>query len=147
MSRALGIDYGTKRIGFAISDEANIIAMPLCSLEMRGVKHALQETARLAQERAVATVVVGIPLNMNGTRGPAAVAAESFVEQLRATLPIPVETWDERLSTCAAERVLIDADVSRNKRKQVVDKLAAQIILQAWLDFQSLRQATPPPAD
>ncbi len=134
MPRILGIDYGERRLGFAVSDEAGIIAMPLCVAEVVGVRQAVGEVARLVKEKQAGAAVVGLPLNMNGTRGPAAEAVEHFVALLRAATPVPVTTWDERLSTRAAERILVDADVRRARRKTVIDQLAAQIMLQSYLD-------------
>ena len=134
MPRILGIDYGERRMGIAVSDEAGIIAMPLCVVPVRSPRQAAAEAGRLILEKQAGTVVVGLPLNMNGSRGPAAEAVAHFVAQLLAVAAVPVETWDERLSSKAAERILIDADVRRAKRKTVIDQLAAQIMLQSYLD-------------
>ncbi len=134
MSRLLGVDYGQRRLGFAISDEAAIIAMPLGMASVENPRQALNAVRRWVQEKQVGRVVVGLPLNLNGTRGPAAEAVEHFVGRLRAELTIPVVTWDERLSSQAAERTLIAAGLRRAKRKNIVDQLAAQIILQSYLD-------------
>ena len=142
MPRILGVDYGERRMGFAVSDEAEIIAMPLCVVAVLGSRQAAIEVARLVLEKQAGTVVVGLPLNMNGSRGQAAEAVAQFVERLRQTISIPVTTWDERLSSKAAERILIDADVRRQKRKGVIDQLAAQIMLQSYLDSKA-----PPPAE
>lgn len=142
MPRILGIDYGERRLGFAISDEMGIIAMPLCVVTVEHPRHALDEVQRLVQEKQAGQVVVGMPLNMNGTRGPASEAVARFVARLGKAIAIPVATWDERLSSKAAERILIDADVRRQKRKGVIDQLAAQIMLQSYLDSKA-----PPPAE
>jgi len=139
MPRILGIDYGERRMGFAVSDEAEIIAMPLCVVAVLHPRQAAEEVARRVLEKQAGTVVVGLPLNMNGSRGPAAEAVTQFVERLRHLVSIPVETWDERLSSKAAERILIDADVRRAKRKQVIDQVAAQIMLQCYLDAKGPR--------
>jgi len=147
MPRVLGIDYGERRVGIAISDEAGIIAMPLCVLMVEHPKQALDEVQRLIREKQAGQVVVGMPLNLNGTRGPAAEAVSRFVLRLRAAVTLPVETWDERLSSKAAERILIDAEVRREKRKNVIDQVAAQIMLQSFLDAKSARNEaaeTPP---
>lgn len=139
MSRVLGIDYGERRLGFAVSDSDGIIAMPLRVVELRTDTQAFEEIRRICKETGAEKIVVGLPLNMNGTKGPIAAKVESFVEQLTKLLDIPVEKWDERLSTSAAERVLLEADISRRKRKAVRDKLAAQIILQGYLDAINLK--------
>jgi putative Holliday junction resolvase len=125
-------------MGFAVSDEAQIIAMPLCVVAVQHPRQAAAEVQRLVREKQAGAVVVGMPLNMNGTRGPAAEYVEQFVARLRESGSVPVETWDERLSSKAAERILVDADVRRDKRKNVIDQVAAQIMLQSYLDAQSV---------
>lgn len=147
MARILGIDYGERRMGVAVSDEAGIIALPLCVVPVRGPRQAADETARLIQEKQAGRVVIGLPLNMNGSRGPAAEAVEQFVAKLRALTALPVETWDERLSSRAAERILVEADVRRAKRKTVIDQLAAQIMLQSYLDRQAASAENDQPPD
>lgn len=141
MARVLGVDYGERRLGFAVSDEDGIIAMPLCVVTVDHPRRALDEVQRQVREKQASRVIIGMPLNMNGSRGPAADAVEQFISRLRATVTIPVETWDERLSSKAAERILIDANMRRAKRKTVIDQVAAQIILQSYLDAQQFRQA------
>jgi len=141
MPRFLGIDYGQKRVGLALSDEAAIIAMPLEVLTVQHPNQAVAAVCRVCQEREVAGIVIGLPLNMNGSQGPSAEAAKAFGERLRSQRALPVEFWDERLSSQQAERVLIDADVRRSKRKTVIDMLAAQTILQSWLDRRQARVA------
>lgn len=134
MPRILGLDYGERRIGVAVSDEAGIIAMPLCKIQVRNRRQVLAEIRRICREKEVAIIIVGMPLNMNGSRGPQAENVSVFVKQIGEHVNIPVETWDERLSSQMAERVLIDFDTSRSKRKGLIDKLAAQIVLQGYLD-------------
>jgi len=134
MSRVLGLDYGERRLGFALSDPDGIVAMPFAVVTAETGKARVREVLRLCRETGAARLVVGLPQNMNGTLGPAAQAVLTFVDRLREAADIPVETWDERLSTRAAERVLIEAGTSRRKRKRAVDKLAAQIMLQGYLD-------------
>ena len=141
MSRVLGVDYGERRLGFAISDEAGIIAMPLCVVTVNHPRQALDEVQHQVREKQAGRVIIGMPLNMNGSRGPAADAVERFINRLRATITVPVETWDERLSSKAAERILIDADVRRKKRKGVIDQLAAQSRLQSYLDAKTPQSA------
>ena len=137
----LGIDYGERRVGLAVSDPSDTIAMPLVVID-RQEQHDLVAAigARVAESRATA-IVVGLPLNMNGSRGPMAEAAEAFASKLRDKLAIPVTTYDERLSSCEVERVLLAADMSRRRRRDVRDKLAAQVILQAYLDRRASETA------
>ena len=134
MPRLLGVDYGTKRIGFAVSDPFGEYAMPLRVVDVHGESDAVQQVCRVAAETEVDGVVVGLPLNMNGTHGPMAEKVVAFAKQVAAKLNLPVHTTDERLSTSSVERSLIAADLSREKRKGLRDKLAAQIILQGYLD-------------
>lgn len=134
MGRILGIDYGTKRVGIAISDPMGMLATPLSVETVRSVDEAIQVVCRIARERGVVQIIVGIPINMNGSSGPMALEAGKFVELLRTASGLPVDITDERLSTSLVERMLVDADVSRGRRKEVRDKLAAQVILQGYLD-------------
>ena len=135
--RILGIDWGERRVGVAISDPAEILAVPLCTCEVQSERSAVNEVVRLCKENDVEMIVVGLPINMDGTKGPIAAKAEAFAERLKKSANLPVELWDERLSTAQAERALIAADVSSAKRKQVRDKIAAQVILQAFLDSRA----------
>lgn len=137
MPRILGLDYGEKRLGFALSDPTGMLAMPLRVETSRSDGEAAAIVERVCAETAAAQLVVGLPLNMNGSHGPQAQRVEAFVAMLQSRLSIPVAMWDERLSSRAAERVLIDAGTSRKGRRGVVDKLAAQIFLQSYLDAQS----------
>jgi putative holliday junction resolvase len=139
MPRFLGVDYGQKRIGFAVSDPGGEYAMPLCMVEVRGEDDAVRQVCRVAEESEVDGIVVGLPLNMNGSRGPAVEKTDAFVKKVASLVRVPVDTCDERLSTCSAERTLIEADLSRQKRKGLRDKLAAQIILQGYLDARSMK--------
>lgn len=134
--RVLGIDVGKKRIGVAVSDECALTAQPLTHIKRTSLEDDLARIAELAREYSAATIVVGVPYSMDGTLGPSARYVLRFIDALRqrADLDALVEEWDERLSTVAVERVLIEGDVSRRKRKGVVDKLAAAYILQGWLD-------------
>lgn len=132
MGRVLGIDYGDVRIGVAVSDPAGIIATPLTTLR---ADRALGEIRALCTQWQVERIVVGLPLNMNGTEGPQAARVRAFIGDLQRALPdLPVETWDERLSSKAGERVLLEAGASRARRREVLDKLSAQIVLQSYLD-------------
>ena len=140
--RAMGLDVGMKTIGIAVSDELRIAANPLETLARRGTAADVQAIAGRARAHGVTAVVVGLPLALDGTVGPRARRVRVLTEALRAALPpeIEVAEWDERFSTRAVERVLIDADLSRKRRKQVVDKQAAAYILQGWLDAQRSRE-------
>ena len=132
--RILALDYGTKRVGVAISDELEMIATPLGYLDAQPREKLLDQIAQLVAERGVGLVVVGMPRNMDGSYGPAAEQVREFVEMLEKRLSVPVKTWDERLTTAQAEKLLLQADVSRKKRKKKVDHIAAAILLQSYLD-------------
>ncbi|ALQ69957.1 Holliday junction resolvase RuvX [Bacillus cereus] len=134
--RILGLDVGTKTVGVAISDEMGWTAQGLETIkinEERGY-FGFDRISELVKQYNVDKIVVGLPKNMNGTIGPRGEACQQFAENLRELLQLDVVMWDERLSTMAAERLLISADVSRKKRKQVIDKMAAVVILQGFLD-------------
>ena len=134
--RLLGVDYGERRTGIAISDESRTIAFPRETLECPRVEQAAAAVARIAAGEHVAGIVVGWPLNMNGTEGPRTERTRVFMEETAKRTAIPLVRWDERLSTKVAEDVLIAAGTRRERRRQVVDKLAAQVILQNYLDAQ-----------
>lgn len=134
MSRHLGIDYGTRRLGLAVSDPAAIVAAALRTVEVTSDEDALQAVRLALRETEAQAIVVGIPRNMDGTYGDMAQRAQAFARLLAQRLGVPVAPWDERLSTRMVERMLIRADVSRARRKRVRDKLAAQAILQGYLD-------------
>lgn len=134
MGRVLAIDLGTKRIGIALSDPTATVASPLDTLPATGRRRAADQVSELCRRHGVETVVVGWPRNMDGSLGHAAREAEDFAERLRATLQVPVELWDERLSTAAAERALLEAGLRRDKRRQSRDRVAAALILQSYLD-------------
>ena len=133
--RILALDIGERRIGTALSDELGIAAHPLETIQRVSLSKDLKRLKQLAQEHAAEKIVVGLPRNMNGTLGEQAKIVLEFVERLKKVLPsIPVIMWDERLTSRAAERVLLEADLSRKKRKQKIDQLAAVLILQGYLD-------------
>ena len=134
--RILGLDIGSKTIGVAVSDELCLIAQGVTTLKRKGLDHDISELRKLIEEREVEKIVIGLPKNMNNTLGPAAEMVLSFIEELNKHSAIPVITWDERLSTVAAEKILLEADMSRKKRKRVIDKVAAMLILQGYLDSQ-----------
>lgn len=134
--RVLGLDVGTKTVGVALSDEMGWTAQGIETIRINEErnKFGFERVQELVKQYNVDTIVVGLPKNMNGTIGPRGEACQQYAEQLRKLLGIEVIMWDERLSTMAAERLLISADVSRKKRKQVIDKMAAVVILQGYLD-------------
>lgn len=132
--RILGLDVGTKTIGMAVSDPLGWTAQGLETIRRTRLEADLACLAGLARHWEVEKVVVGLPRNMNGTYGPKAEAIRQFGREVEATLHLPVDYWDERLTTVAAQKTLLQGDVSRAKRKQVIDKLAAVLILQNYLD-------------
>ena len=134
--RILAIDHGTKRIGFALSDELGWTAQPLETFQRRDPEADIRHIQELVREHEVGLVVVGMPLRLDGEAGPAAKLVESFIQQLEPALAVPVVTLDERMTTRSAEEVLIAADVSRRKRKGIVDRVAAAILLQSYLASQ-----------
>ena len=135
--RILGLDVGSKTIGVALSDELNLIAQGVTTLKRKGLRLDIKDLLRMIEEFKVEKVVVGLPKNMNGSLGPSAKMVLSLVEELKKFVDLPIITWDERLSTVAAQKALLEADVSRKKRKQVIDKVAALLILQGYLDSQT----------
>jgi len=137
--RWLGLDYGDKRIGVALSDELGWTAQGLEVIARTTVERDLDRIAQLVQEHDVGEIVLGLPKNMNGTIGPRGDICISFAEIVRERTGLPVRMWDERLSTAAAERTLLEADVSRKKRKLVIDKMAAAIILQNFLESTNMK--------
>tara|TARA_B100001121_G_C18325419_1_gene450759 strand:- start:31 stop:504 length:474 start_codon:yes stop_codon:yes gene_type:complete len=132
--RLIGIDLGTKTIGLAISDPSMTIASPLETINRKKIKIDLERIQKLVDEFEVHGIILGYPINMNYTVGPRTQSTISFAHEMEKVIAIPIILWDERLSTLAAEKVLIDADLSRKKRKQVIDKMAATYILQGALD-------------
>jgi len=132
--RILGIDYGKKRLGLALSDEEETLASPLSVYQRRDLDRDLAFIAHLVDEKNVGRVVVGLPRNMDGTLGEMAQEVLAFVETLKKKTDLPIDTFDERLSTAEAERVLIQADLSRKRRKTLRDSLAAVLILQGYLE-------------
>jgi putative pre-16S rRNA nuclease len=132
--RTLGLDFGTKTIGVAASDALGLTAQTVTTIRRTNLKADLAALKELVREYEVERFVVGLPLNMDGTEGPRAESTRKFVDALTQALGLPVELWDERLSTVAAQRTLLEADLSRAKRREVIDQMAAQFILQGWLD-------------
>jgi putative Holliday junction resolvase len=132
--RLLGIDPGEKSLGLALSDPSRTVATPLRVLPRKKFSAAVAELAQLAAAEDIGGIVVGLPLNMDGSEGPAAQSARAFAANLERELGLPTALWDERLSTAAVTRTLLTADASRKRRAEVVDKMAAAYILQGALD-------------
>lgn len=132
--RVLGIDMGERRIGLAISDETGLIAQGLTSLSCGNSQQTLTYLKKVIEEYKVDSIVVGLPLNINGTFGRKAQEVLEFVDRLKGNFDVPVVTWDERLTTVQGEKLLLEGDIGRKRRRALLDKLSAQIILQSYLD-------------
>ncbi|MEK0451180.1 MAG: putative Holliday junction resolvase [Verrucomicrobiota bacterium] len=136
MNRAVGIDFGDARVGVAVSDELGMLAHPLETITVRETD-PVKRVMEIVREKQAGVVVIGLPKNMDGTTGSAAEKARAFADKLRAG-GIEVRMWDERLSTVAAQRNLHEAGRNAKTSRAVIDQAAAQIILQGWLDAQSM---------
>ncbi len=132
--RLLGLDLGEKTIGLALSDTSRSVATPMETLKRSKFGVDAEKIEKIVAEHGVGAIVIGLPLNMDGSDGPSSQSARAFGRNLTARLNAPVVFWDERLSTVAVTRTLIDADASRRRRAEVVDKMAAAYILQGVLD-------------
>jgi putative Holliday junction resolvase len=130
----IGIDAGTKTLGLALSDITRTIASPLTVIRRTKFKEDAAELLRTAAEHKIGGFVLGLPTNLDGTAGPRVQATRAFAKNMNALTDLPILLWDERLSTAAAERTLLEADASRKRRAEVIDKMAAGIILQGALD-------------
>ncbi len=139
--RLLALDVGDRRIGVAVSDELGLTAQGVTTIHRRSRAADFAEIARLVEAWRAEAVVVGLPLTLDGGVGPRTQVVQAFIKHLESVVNVPILTWDERFSTVTAERVLIDADLSRAKRRQVVDKTAAVVILQHFLDARASREA------
>lgn len=137
----MALDIGDRTIGVACSDEGLILASPVETIRRRGPKADSIRVETLVRERGVTHVVAGLPLSLDGTEGPQSDKVREFVETLRRRLKIKVEMWDERFSTREAERTLIAADMSRARRREIIDQMAAVLILQTYLDARAHRHA------
>jgi putative holliday junction resolvase len=143
--RALGIDLGAKRIGVALSDSAGTLATPYEVVARSGDRQRdHRRLAALAEEAGAEVLVVGLPRSLDGRDGPAALAARAEAAELAAAVGLPVELWDERLTTVTAERDLMALDLKGPARRKVIDKVAASVLLQAWLDHRRLTAAEDP---
>jgi len=141
--RVLALDHWTKRIGVALSDETATLAQPLEFVAAEPLATALERIKGIVHERQVGEILVGLPRNMNGTYGPSAESALKFAATLREALGVPVNTWDERLTSVQANRFLIQAGMRREQRKTKVDQSAAAILLQSYLDARAARSENP----
>ena len=135
--RAMGLDVGDKTVGVAVTDELGITVQPVTTLRRGRLDADLDALLAIGSERNVEVIVVGLPLNMNGTSGPRADKTRKFAEALQARASCPVELWDERLTTMEADRILKAGDVKKQRRKDLIDQLAAQLILRSWLEAHS----------
>jgi putative holliday junction resolvase len=132
--RILAIDHGTRRMGIAVSDELGMLAHPLEYIPAEPFSKFLARLKELIQQKQVDQILIGMPRNMDGSYGPAAMKVREFVAVLQETIALPIKMWDERLTSAQANRFLIQADVRRRDRKEKVDKMAAAILLQSYLD-------------
>ncbi len=134
LTRILGIDFGEKRIGLAISDPLGFTAQGINTLPHTGLKNVIEALAEVCRQHEVREIVIGLPVNMNGSLGPKAKEILELVPRLEKKLDLPVKTWDERLSTRQVGRLMIEGGVSREERKKKSDRLAAVLILQSYLE-------------
>ncbi len=138
MKRALGIDHGEARIGLAISDELGMLAHPLETVHLCEIADPVRHVAAIVERDQIGIIILGLPRNMNGTYGPAAEKVRAFAEQLRLAVSVEVKLWDERLTSVAAQRSLHEAGRTVKNSRDVIDQVAAQMILQGWLDGQAM---------
>jgi putative Holliday junction resolvase len=132
--RILALDHGTKRIGVAVSDEMKIIAQPLEYILAEPFADFLTRLKEILRDKEVEMILIGMPRNMDGSYGPAALKVQEFVAALKGAVTVPIQTWDERLTSAQANKFLIQTNVRRDQRKEKVDKTAAAILLQSYLD-------------
>ena len=142
--RLLGLDLGEKTIGLALSDVTRMIATPMETLKRGKFTRDAETLARLIAEHDVGALIIGLPINMDGSEGPRCQSVRQFAANILGRMEIDIAFWDERLSTAAVTRTMIEADISRAKQKQAVDKLAAAYILQGALDFLRNQPDTSP---
>jgi putative Holliday junction resolvase len=133
--RILALDHGTRRIGVAVSDETKTIAQPLEYIPAEPFADFLERLKKILAEKEVDFILIGMPRNMNGSYGPAAEKVQTFVGILKTAITVPTKLWDERLTSKMANRILIQGNVRRDQRKEKVDKMAAAILLQSYLDM------------
>lgn len=138
MKRALGIDHGQARIGLAIADDLGMLAHPLETIHLRDIPDPLTHIAKIVATHRIEIIILGLPRNMDGSYGPAAEKVQAFATQLRQASPATIQLWDERLTSVAAQRALHEAGRNVAKSRKVIDQVAAQLILQGWLDSQAI---------
>jgi len=132
--RILALDHGTKRVGVAVSDELKMIAQPLEFVPAEPIDGFLERLKQILREKDVELILLGMPRNMDGSYGPAALKVQDFAAVLKGAVTVPIKFWDERLTSAQANRLLIESNVRRTDRKEKVDKMAAAILLQSYLD-------------
>ncbi|HVU26797.1 MAG TPA: Holliday junction resolvase RuvX [Verrucomicrobiae bacterium] len=132
--RILALDHGTRRIGVAVSDETKTIAQPLEYIPAEPFADFLARLKKILAEKEIDLILLGLPRNMDGSYGPAAQKVQAFADELKKEISVPIKFWDERLTSSMANRILIQGNVRRDKRKEKVDKMAAAILLQSYLD-------------
>ncbi len=135
--RMMALDHGTRRIGVAVSDEMKIIATPLEYIPAEPFDKVIERLQQLIREKEVELILIGMPRNMDGSYGPATEKVREFIAAIQPHITTPVKTWDERLTSAQANRVLLEGNVRRDKRKENVDKMAAAILLQSYLDSRT----------
>jgi putative Holliday junction resolvase len=140
LGRVLGLDVGSRRIGVAISDPLGITAQGLETLQRRNKRHDFEQLKRVIRQHEVKEIVVGLPLRMSGAEGIQSDKMNLFAEELRQRFRLPVHLWDERLTSAEANRLLRGTDLSIEKRGKAVDRMAAILILQGWMEFRSLQR-------
>lgn len=136
--RILGLDHGTKRVGVAVSDEMHLIAQPLEYIAPEPFADFLARLNEILREKEIGLIVIGMPRNMDGSYGPAALKVQEFAAVLKDAVAVPLKLWDERLTTTQAQKFLIQGGVRRDQRKEKVDQTAAAILLQSYLDSRTL---------
>ena len=134
MQALMGLDLGTKTIGIAVSDGMQSVATPLETVKRKKFTQDAERLLQIIAERNIGAVILGLPLNMDGTEGPRAQSTRALARNLEKLIPIPITFWDERLSTVASEKALLEGDTSRKRRSEVIDHVAASYILQGVLD-------------
>jgi len=143
VERILGLDVGSKRIGIAISDPLGFTAQGLETLQRQNKRVDFEKLSKLVRDYEVAEIVVGFPLRMSGAEGTQAEKMQRFAQELRERVGLPVHLWDERLSSAEANRLLRETEMSIKRRGQVVDQMAAVLILQSWMEHRSRKARTP----
>jgi putative Holliday junction resolvase len=136
--RILGLDHGTKRVGVAVSDELHMIALPLEYIAPEPFADFLARLKEILREKEIELILIGMPRNMDGSYGPAALKVQEFAAALKDAVAVPLKLWDERLTTTQAQKFLIQGGMRRDKRKEKVDQTAAAILLQSYLDSRTL---------